>query len=66
MDGETGLLVAERDAFALADAIAFLVESETVRQRMGRSGRARVERQFDVVKQCSTLERIYSEIAEAR
>ncbi|HDR9356409.1 glycosyltransferase [Burkholderia vietnamiensis] len=66
VDGETGLLVAERDAFALADAIAFLVESETVRQRMGRSGRARVERQFDVVKQCSTLERVYSEIAEAR
>ncbi|AIO30175.1 glycosyl transferases group 1 family protein [Burkholderia cenocepacia] len=64
IDGETGMLMPERDALALADAIAFLVTNEPVRAQMGHNGRARMEMHFDVVKQCSALEDIYCEIVE--
>ncbi|WP_322032447.1 glycosyltransferase [Paraburkholderia sp. J76] len=66
VDGETGMLLPERDAVALANAITFLVENEPARSRMGRNGRLHVERNFDVVKQCAVLEDIYREIVEAR
>jgi glycosyltransferase involved in cell wall biosynthesis len=50
-DGETGLLVPPHDPDALARALTWLCERPDVRERMGRAGRARVEREFtwDVV-----------------
>ncbi len=62
-DGETGLLCAERDVAALADNIAQLLENSTLRHQMGKRGRARVETQFDIRKQCALLEQIYDEIS---
>lgn len=46
--GETGLLVPARDAQALADAIARLAEDATLRQAMGKAGRALAEREFNI------------------
>lgn len=46
--GEHGMLVAQRDAQALADAIAMLIGDETLRGRMGRAGARRVRSSFDV------------------
>jgi glycosyltransferase involved in cell wall biosynthesis len=46
-DGESGLLVAPDDASALADAIARLIDDEELCVRLGRQGRALVERQHD-------------------
>lgn len=46
--GETGLLVPVRDAQALADAIARLAEDATLRQAMGKAGRALAEREFNI------------------
>ena len=45
-DGETGLLVPPGNADALAEGIVTLLDDESMRDRMGRAGRARVGRQF--------------------
>jgi len=46
-DGETGVLVPSDDAAALAGAIARLARDGELRARLGRQGRALVERQHD-------------------
>ena len=45
-DGRNGRIVPERDARALADAIAALLADRDARQRLGRQGRATVETRF--------------------
>jgi glycosyltransferase involved in cell wall biosynthesis len=45
-DGETGLLFPERDAAALADAVARLLADRELAGRLGRAARARVEREL--------------------
>lgn len=62
VDGETGLLVRERDENALADALVAVLRYESVAARMGAAGRARVERQFDLRKQTAVLEEKYDEV----
>jgi glycosyltransferase involved in cell wall biosynthesis len=46
-DGETGTLVAMRDARALASAIGAYVDDPALRQRHGEAGAARARRDFD-------------------
>jgi glycosyltransferase involved in cell wall biosynthesis len=48
VDGETGLLVPPQDESALAAAIERLIRDPELRQRYGRAGRARVEREFGI------------------
>jgi phosphatidylinositol alpha-1,6-mannosyltransferase len=43
--GETGLLVEGRDVEGVADALASLLEDPPYARRMGKAGRARVERE---------------------
>lgn len=45
-DGETGLLVSGTDVEELAAAVARLMDSESLRRRLGESGRARAVRDF--------------------
>ncbi|MFN8589864.1 MAG: glycosyltransferase [Thermomicrobiales bacterium] len=45
-DGETGFLVPAKDPAALADRLETLLADPARRERMGRAGRARVEREF--------------------
>jgi len=47
-DGETGLLVPPGDACALASALRRLADAPALRERLGRGGRARVERDYEV------------------
>ena len=54
-DGETGALVRENDPGSLADAIRRLGRDPQLRERMGRSGRAVAEQQFDLRKNVSSL-----------
>jgi L-malate glycosyltransferase len=58
---ETGLLVPPADAPALAGAMITLLENPERRQRLGRAGRARVERRFDV----GSMVRAYADVYEA-
>lgn len=53
--GVTGLLVPERDAFALADAIVTLVQDAALRVRLAVAARRRVEEAFDRRTQATEL-----------
>jgi glycosyltransferase involved in cell wall biosynthesis len=55
-DGETGLLVPPDDAHTLASALRRLADAPALRERLGRGGRARVERDYEVGR-CT--ERLY-------
>jgi len=47
IDGETGLVVPREDAAALAAALRELIDAPALRARLGRAGRARVERNYE-------------------
>lgn len=61
-DGETGFLVNERDVPALADRLITLLDDPALRRRMGRAGREKMEREYDVVQQVAELERHYDSV----
>ena len=46
-DEETGLLVPQKDAVALADAMQRLLEDANLRAQLGAAGRRKVEEDFD-------------------
>lgn len=50
VDGETGVLVRERSAEAIADAVSRLLDDDTGRQRMGEDGVSWVRERFDIAK----------------
>lgn len=62
VDGETGLLVAQRDEAALADALLSLLRFESVAAQMGAAGRRRVERLYDLRRQTALLEEKYDQV----
>ncbi|MFI5891781.1 glycosyltransferase [Actinoplanes sp. NPDC051513] len=64
-DGETGLLSAEGDRRGLAANLSRLLADESLRDRLGRQGRALMVAKFDVLAQTARLEQIYDEVAAA-
>ncbi|HOX31131.1 MAG TPA: glycosyltransferase [Spirochaetales bacterium] len=62
VEGETGLLAPERDGAALAGRIAELLGDASLRERMGRAGRAFVAERYDVAKLSGALVGLYGEI----
>ena len=64
-DGQHGLLVPPGDVDALAGAIASLVDSPPLRQKLGRAGRQRVEERFDVARLTRDIEALFDEAIEA-
>jgi glycosyltransferase involved in cell wall biosynthesis len=63
LDGETGLLVPERDVAGLADRLERLAGDPELRARLGRAARARMDAEFDLDSQCARLESIYQRCA---
>jgi colanic acid/amylovoran biosynthesis glycosyltransferase len=59
VDGQSGLLVPERDPRALADGLQFLIEHHHLWPEMGRRGRKIVEEQFDIESLNHDLVRLY-------
>ena len=59
VDGETGLLVPQKDPAALAEALLKLIENPEKLQEMGQKGRKRVEEKFSLVKQVQSFEQLY-------
>lgn len=58
-DGVSGLLVHEKDALALAEAIARLLASAELRQALGSSAREKVCRLFDAEKNVQALHGLF-------
>lgn len=54
-DGETGVIVAQDDPVALADALIALADDPDRRRAYARAGRALVERSFDSLRQAAEL-----------
>jgi glycosyltransferase involved in cell wall biosynthesis len=61
--GETGLLGAEGDSTATAHHIQRLLGNPTLRDRLGRQSRARVEAHFDLRRQSGLLEDLYDAVS---
>ena len=62
VDGETGLLVPVNDVEALSTALRCLLGDETLRQRLGRHARQRVEARFTVESMIEQSEAVYQSV----
>ncbi len=63
-DGQSGLLVPERDPIALADALGRLLDDLPLAGRLGQAGRAKVDRAFNLDKITDQLLHLFnSELA---
>jgi glycosyltransferase involved in cell wall biosynthesis len=60
-DGVDGALVAPSDLDALVGALARLMDDAALRERLGKSGRARVEELYDLQRSVKRLAGIFAE-----
>jgi len=65
-DGETGLLVPAEDAEALAAALERCLMDASLRERMGKAGRQRVEASFGADRHARLIEAEYRRLVGAR
>jgi starch synthase len=66
-DGVSGLLVAPRDATALADALLALLDDPARARRMGAAGRALARARFEWAANVDAMEAVYERVMrEAR
>lgn len=62
LDRQTGLLVPSEDAPALADAILLLLRDPALAERLGESGRIRVDKEFSVTAMAQRYDALYGEL----
>jgi colanic acid/amylovoran biosynthesis glycosyltransferase len=65
-DGQTGLLVAEDDRQALAEAIIRLMQDEGLWQHFSLAGRRRVLERFNLAQQTQRLEELFDDVLSSR
>ncbi|MEO8605534.1 MAG: glycosyltransferase, partial [bacterium] len=65
-DGVSGLLVAPRDAAALADALARLLDDGELRRTLGAAARAAAEARFDIRKNAAQYAALFAATASRR
>ncbi len=65
-DGETGLLVANEDSAALADAITFLLEHPHTARQMGCAARQRAQSRFTLERLVAQYEDIYRRMLKSK
>ena len=61
-DGKTGMLVAQRDTEKLAECMDALASDYSLRTQMGTAARAKIESDYDTVRQNEKLEEIFDTI----
>jgi glycosyltransferase involved in cell wall biosynthesis len=64
--GKTGLLAPFRDETALAEGVLRLVDDQNMRIRMGRQGRHRAEKLYDLSRMVHDLEEFYWQLLKRR
>lgn len=64
-DGKEGLLVPERNESALAHAIIQLIDNPSLRQEMGKKGREKILREFNIQIQANKLLEIWGKITKS-
>jgi glycosyltransferase involved in cell wall biosynthesis len=62
-EGETGFLVDPHDPDAVAERLATLAHDPVLRERMGRAGRAKFEREYTLVEYSRRMRRVLLETA---
>ncbi|MCC2643549.1 MAG: putative Phosphatidylinositol alpha-mannosyltransferase, partial [Nitrospira sp.] len=65
IDGKTGFVVPPRDAGALAERIAGLLDDAMLRTRMGVEGRLLVQRSYSIEKMLDRMEGVYHRLVQA-
>jgi glycosyltransferase involved in cell wall biosynthesis len=63
-DGETGLLVHERDSDAIAEKVAYLMDHPDEAQRLGQAARTWVEENFSLPPMVEATEQFYFDVLE--
>ena len=61
-EGETGFVVPRRDPEAMALGLSRLAADPSLRERMGRAGRRRVEKHFRIEDQIVAFDRAYARL----
>ena len=64
LDQQTGFLVEENNALALADAIERILKNPTLAERMGKAAQRRVREYFTVTAMIEKMEGIYKDVLE--
>jgi glycosyltransferase involved in cell wall biosynthesis len=64
-DGETGFLVPERNVEALGQRLIQLLQSQELRDKLGRAARAKMMREYDLRDRSAALEEIYDSVLAA-
>ena len=64
-DRESGLLAPPRNVVALVDVITQLLTDATLRERLSREGRARVQARHDVASSAARMQEVFSEAMHA-
>jgi glycosyltransferase involved in cell wall biosynthesis len=62
VNGETGILVTEKDPLSMASAIIRLINERDAREKMGMAGKKRVEEMFTIERHTREIENLYSEV----
>ena len=65
-DGENGLLVPPKNSPELAAALTRLIDDPSLRSRLGRAARQRVQEKFERAAQLDRLESIYDEVLQEK
>jgi teichuronic acid biosynthesis glycosyltransferase TuaC len=65
-DGENGLLADRMDTASLTSAVRVLIEDSAIAARMGRNGRAIIEKKFSWKKNAESLAGIYRSLCEKK
>jgi glycosyltransferase involved in cell wall biosynthesis len=65
IDGQTGFVLPQGDGHGLAHATLALADNDSLRARMGRAGRARVEREFSFTQRLQRIEELYRRMLAA-